>query len=75
MLLNSRIGLSLPVFVVSLSIGVDEILWYVVGRLGGLIYHAGAISSHHIPKAGAGVGVSENSIQDIFVLGVLVLLL
>lgn len=47
-LASSLTGLPLPKLGYSTPIGVDELLWYVVGQMGSMISLTGAVPSYHI---------------------------
>lgn len=51
---------------------VDEVLQYVVGRLGSIFCLTVAVSSHHVPEAGSQVDEAYNLAVNIHVVGIVI---
>lgn len=54
---------------------IDKVLGYVVGWLGGIVRLAALVPSHDISEAGTRDDVSDNSVYNIYVFGIFVVLL
>lgn len=68
-LVSSRVGRSLQTVELT-PIGVNKVLRYVVGQLGGAICLTVAVPSHHIPEARPRADVAYNFFDHIYVVGI-----